>query len=568
MKKILFLTTFLFFYGGVFALESNCNAADQRPIELMQAELKRSFKTLRKQRPPIYYLAYTYTEENTYHLWVNANGVGNEQAEHSRLLEVATRAGNEQMDNTRTLSNNERAAYMRFAQDVPALEGDSLSFRRYLWDLTQRAAERAQSDLDRVQADSKTSAQRTDNSNDFVFPPKSSYCRLQDNVTVDTERIKEMLVRLSNVTRGRKEVISSSFRFEIEQGTRYWVDSIGSRLVTPFLRMRLSYNFSSKTADGAELERGKAYDVISEAGLPDEETLRRDMERSLQELNELLQAPEAEPVTVPAILKNRAMAVFVHEVLGHRMEGHRQKLESFGKTFTDKIGQLVTAPFISIIDDSTVPSFNGEPLRGFYEYDDEGVRVRPVILIENGILREFLMSSSPIKGFSTSNGHGRREIGKSPVARMGVTRLIASQTVSYEELEKQLIEEIKRQGKPYGYVIDDLSGGFTMTGTSFPQSFKLEPLYVYRIYPDGRKEVVRGADMVGTPLVSFSKIKAAANDDAVFNGSCGAESGWVPVSAIAPSVLLEALEIEKTAKSSSKPPILPAPMAILKEGKK
>ena len=569
MKKLLFLTFSILFYSSAFALESNCNAADQRPIELMQAELKRGLKTFKKQKPPIYYLSYTYTDTTKYDLWVNANGIAEEQPNHQRYLEVSARAGSEKMDNTRTLSNGARADYVRSYGRIPAPEGeDTLAFRRYLWDLTQQAAERAQSDFDRVYADSQTSAQRTDNSNDFVFPPKASYCRKQELQAMDTVRIREMLIRLSNITRGHKEVTGTTFDFSMTQGTRYFVDTVGSQIVTPFLRIHLSYNFSSRTADGAELKRGKTYNVIHEENLPEEQTLRRDMEQSLRELNELLLAPEAEPVTVPAILKNRAMAVFVHEVLGHRMEGHRQKLESFGKTFTGKIGQPVTAPFITIVDDATLPFFNDEPLRGFYEYDDEGVQVRPVILVENGILREFLMSSSPIEGFAVSNGHGRRQLGQSPVARMGVTRLIASQTVPYEELEKQLIEEVKRQGKPYGYVIDDLSGGFTMTGTSLPQSFKLEPLYVYRIYPDGRKEVVRGADMVGTPLVSFSKIKAAADDYAVFNGSCGAESGWVPVSSIAPSVLLEALEIEKTAKSPAKPPILPAPMAILKEKKK
>ena len=151
---------------------------------------------------------------------------------------------------------------------------------------------------------------------------------------------------------------------------------------------------------------------------------------------------------------------------------------------------------------------------------------------------------------------------------MGNTRVIASQTVPYEQLEAMLLEEIKRQGKPYGFIIEDLSGGFTQTSTYGPQAFKLEPTFVYRIYPDGRKEAVRGADMVGTPLVSFNKVLAAADDYAVFNGSCGAESGWVPVSAIAPSVLLEALEIEKTYKNSYKPPVLPPPSADKKGGNK
>ncbi|MBR4592777.1 MAG: hypothetical protein IKO35_06175, partial [Elusimicrobiaceae bacterium] len=126
---------------------------------------------------------------------------------------------------------------------------------------------------------------------------------------------------------------------------------------------------------------------------------------------------------------------------------------------------------------------------------------------------------------------------------------------------------ILAQNKPYGYIIEDLSGGFTLTDTNMPQIFKLEPKLAYRMYPDGHKEMVRGADIVGTPLVSFGQIMAAADDDDVFNGDCGAESGWVPVSAISPSVLLRSLEIEKTAKSEQKPPILPPPYSLNKGGK-
>jgi len=566
-KFIIFCLSFLITLP-VFS-QGNCTAADQLPIKLMKAELKRGVKTYKKQKPSVYYLSYTYTDETVTSLSAEANGKYRTSTRRSADLQVAARAGSPKMDNTRHLKNQDDGVDFVKSGVVPPPQAEqNLAFRRYLWQLTQSAAEKAQSDFHRVEADMQTASERQDKSDDFVFPPKSSFCRQEPAVTVDTKRLEEMMVRLSNVVRGQSEVLTSDVSFEMSQGHRYFVDSVGSEIVTPFLFMRFSYSFESMTQDGLILSRVKAYDVLTEQDLPDEQTLRADMEQSLAELRELNAAPEADPITVPAILNNRAMAVFVHEVLGHRMEGHRQKQDSFGKTFTSKVGQEVTAPFITIVDDATLRFFNGEPLRGFYEYDDEGVKVRPVTLVENGVLREFLMNSSPINGFPVSNGHGRRSYGNSPVARMGVTRLISSKTVPYEELEKQLLEEVKKQNKPYGYVIDDLSGGFTLTGTYFPQVFKLEPKYVYRLYPDGRKEVVRGADIVGTPLVSFSKILATADDYAVFNGSCRAESGWVPVSAIAPSVLLESLEIEKTAKGTQKPPVLPSPMAVLKEASK
>lgn len=566
MKKyLLILVVFLGGPLGAFAQE-NCRVANEAPLRLMSAELKRGFKTFKKLRPPIYYLSYTYEDRHELGLTVEQDGVSEEKDTYSTLV-VLARAGSPQLDSTRPLKGDDDFERLVWVEGkVNPFAEDALSFRLALWRTTQQAVEKAQEQFSRVQTNVHTTAQRQDNSNDFVVPPVSHFCRTQEPVTFDTAKISQWLTRASALTRGKAFVQNSRFSFQVEQGHRYFVDSQGTQLKTPFLLARLSYFVENQLPDGSWLERYNAYDVTEESQLPSEEAFLAAVQQAIDELEALSVAPEAEPITVPAILKNRAMAVFVHEVLGHRVEGHRQKLDSFGKTFTSKVGQLVTAPFITIVDDATLRSFQGIPLRGFYEYDDEGVQARPVTLVEKGILKGFLMSSSPIEGFPQSNGHGRAAMGEFPVARMGVTRLIADKTVSYPELEKQLLQEIRSQNKPYGYIVDDLSGGFTMTDTDMPQVFKLEPKLVFRVYPDGRKEVVRGADIVGTPLVSFGQIVAAADDYDVFNGSCGAESGWVPVSSIAPSVLLKSLEIEKTAKSERKPPILPAPYSLPNKG--
>lgn len=552
---------------GVHAQE-NCSVQEEVPLRLMSAELKRGIKTFQKLTPPVYYLSYTYQDGVEQRISVQQDGLDKAQGKISRLA-VFARAGSPQMDNTRPLKGDSRSprVFIERVYGVDPFAPDTTAFRLSLWSATQQIAETAQEEFGRVKTNSQTAAKRQDDSDDFVLPPMSHYCVTQPVKEFDMARIGQMLLKAAKLTRGNKFVQDSSFSFELEQGHRYFADSVGTQLKTPFFLARLSYQVNNQLANGAELSRFNKYDVVDESQLPSEEKLLADVRQSLSELEALSKAPEADPVTVPVILKNKAMAVFVHEVLGHRMEGHRQKLDSFGKTFTSKIGQQVTAPFVTIVDDATLSYFKGVPLRGFYEYDDEGVKARPVTLIENGVLREFLMSSSPIEGFPSSNGHGRASFGRLPVARMGNTRLIASQTMSYDQLEKQLLQEIRTQHKPYGYIIEDLSGGFTNINTYTPQMFKLEPKLVYRVYPDGRKEIVRGADIIGTPLVSFGQIIAAADDDAVFNGVCGAESGWVPVSAISPSVLLRSLEIEKTAKSDNKPPQLPSPYSLPAGGK-
>ena len=181
-------------------------------------------------------------------------------------------------------------------------------------------------------------------------------------------------------------------------------------------------------------------------------------------------------------------------------------------------------------------------------------------LVDQGVLRNFEMSRSPLVGFAHSNGHGRRQLGYAPISRQGNLIVESNHKVGDAQLRQMLIEETKRQGKPFGLLIDDIAGGFTFTGRGQPQAFQVLPLVVYRVYPDGRgDELVRGVDIVGTPLVSLTKILATGDTPEVFNGYCGAESGSIPVSAVSPAILISEMEVQKKETSTDKPPILPAP---------
>ena len=199
-------------------------------------------------------------------------------------------------------------------------------------------------------------------------------------------------------------------------------------------------------------------------------------------------------------------------------------------------------------------------LNGWYTFDDEGMAARRVAAVENGVLKTFLMSRSPIKGFDHSNGHGRRQPGLEIVSRQSNLLVESSRTVPEARLREMLIDEIKRQNKPYGLYFREVTGGFTTTSRAGLQAFKVLPLVVFKVYADGRPdELVRGADIVGTPLASFAKILATSDRSEVFNGYCGAESGSVPVSAVSPAILLSEIEIEKRDKSQDRPPLMPPP---------
>ena len=309
-----------------------------------------------------------------------------------------------------------------------------------------------------------------------------------------------------------------------------------------------------------ELPRVETFQAASPDQLPSEAELIEKADKIGKDLQALRAAPTAEPYVGPALLSGRAAAVFFHEVLGHRLEGHRQRDEREGQTFTKKVNQQVLPSFLTVVDDPTMSQMDGVELAGHYEFDDEGVPAQRVVAVENGVLKNFLMSRMPITNFSHSNGHGRRQAGLMPTGRQGNLIVSSTNTVKEPELRKRFIDEIKKQGKPYGLYFEDIQGGFTLTTRALPQAFQVIPVMVWRVYPDGRPdELVRGVDIVGTPLLSLNNIILTGDTLQVFNGVCGAESGQVPVAAAAPAMLFSEIEVQKRAKSTQRPPILTPP---------
>jgi predicted Zn-dependent protease len=312
--------------------------------------------------------------------------------------------------------------------------------------------------------------------------------------------------------------------------------------------------------DGMRLERAETFQYSDPSKLPAQAEIDASVKKVADDLNALRKAPLAEPYNGPALLSGRASAVFFHEVLGHRIEGQRQKGREEGQTFTKKVNEKILPDFLSVTDDPTLRTLGGTELSGYYRYDDEGVPSEPVEVVKDGVLKNFLMSRMPVKNFGSSNGHGRAQAGKMPVGRQGNLIVTSSNKVPDAQLRARFIEEIKKQGKPYGLYFEDIEGGFTLTTRDMPQAFQVLPVMVWRVYADGRPdELVRGVDIVGTPLTVLNQIEATGDTTSVFNGICGAESGSVPVSAAAPMILFSDIEVQKQKYGDTRPPILPPP---------
>jgi TldD protein len=533
-------------------------------LSAMQAEMDHSLAALKAEPVPPTFLSYEVVETHAYAVSSVFGAVQTSTERRTRTLDIDLRVGGPQLDNTHPLRGNQgfRMPAMAGQIQVP-IENDPDALRSQLWYHTDRRYKAAVEQLTKVRANMKVSVAEEDPSADFSAEPAGEFVQAPADVQLDRAAWEAKLRRYSAPFAAYGNLYGARAVLDVDAQTRWYVNSEGTRLQTTQTMARLLIYATTKADDGMVLPRYETFFAFTADQLPDDAAVLTKVDRMIHDLMALRTAPTIDPYTGPAILSGRAAGVYFHEVFGHRVEGHRQKGAEQGQTFKKMLGQPVLPASFTVYSDPTLDHFGATALGGHYLYDNEGVKARRVPLVEGGVFKGFLMARMPIQGFPESNGHGRRAPGFAVVARQANLVVESTQTVSREQLKAQLLQLVKEQGKPFGLYFADIEGGFTLTGRFIPNAFNVRPLMVYRVYPDGHEELVRGADFIGTPLATFSKIVAADDTPDVFNGMCGAESGPVPVSAISPGLLLTQVEVQKKEKAQDLPPLLPAPLGQL-----
>jgi TldD protein len=528
-------------------------------LAAMQTELDRSFKTLNAQEPAAYYLGYTITDTQRAEVSGSNGALLSSNENRNRWLEVSVRTGSYDLDNTHKVGAREE---QRGGPGEPVpIDNDTEVLRRAIWLETDKQYKAAAEALIKIKTGKEVKVESAEGAApDFTHEQPHTYIGPETSFQLERKPWEEKVRAYTKEFRSSPAVINSIVTFTAQAQNAYQITSEGTQLQYGQIRYRLELFIQGKAPDGMDLDRYYNFDWVNPSDAPDDKAVLAAGATMRKELEGLVAAPINEPSVGPALLTGRAAAVFFHEVFGHRDEGHRQKDVSEGQTFTKKVNEQILPDFLSIVDDTTMRKLGPTDLLGYYEYDDEGVKAHRVTLVDHGVLKDFEMSRSPLVGFPHSNGHGRRQLGASPVSRQGNLIVESSKQVTNAELRVKLIELVKQQHKQFGLLIDDIAGGFTFTGRGQPQAFQVLPLVVYKVFADGRPdELVRGVDIVGTPLASLTKIVATGDTTEVFNGYCGAESGSVPVSAASPAILTSELEVQKKESSTDRPPILPSP---------
>ncbi len=568
MKTTIFLL-FLFITATASSIAKEKNVL----YTSIKNEMNSTIAGLKEMKLPPYFISYYLNETHTNGIRASFGKIRLNRTEKNRKLDIDLRVGDYDFDNTHIIRGNPFSFNTSISKiDIP-IEDDEAAIRNAIWYATDRIYKSAIERYEKAITNQAVKVAEEDTSADFSREKPLRdlqnwkkmnvvHPAINDKyvVNIDTSYWAARARRLSAMFIPHKWLLDGTVSFSFEVNNKLIIHTEGTELQFSETSARCFISLRAKAEDGMTLPLFQSYFGFTPDELPSEEAMAQEIEQMIDLLYRLKNAPMAETYSGPAILSGEASGVFFHEIFGHRVEGHREKDPNASQTFKNSIGRKILPDFLNVIFDPTISRIDGKPVAGYYVYDDEGVRGQRVETVINGTFSNFLMSRIPIQNFTNSNGHGRKQIGYTAVSRQSNLIVESTQTVSNAELRNMLIEEVKKQNKDYGLFFDKVSGGFTFTSRTIPNAFNVTPIVVYKVFADGRPdELVRGVDLIGTPLTTFANVVATADDIGIFNGTCGAESGGVPVSAVSPSLLVSTIEVQKKKKSQAKPPILEAP---------
>jgi len=533
-------------------------------LEAMGLELARSAERLQLdgfERP--YFVGYQVRDVTAHEVSGRYGAVMDDLARQDRMVAADVRVGSYELDSSggadEVLVLGEAQPTWFAPKDAP-LDGDPEALRSVLWLQTDERYKEALSAYFKQR--SRDVYRRGDPARapSFSREPPARQVDPPRPFPFERERWRRAVRETTAAFRDQPHVFDAQVKVTAERQVRWLATTEGTRLVTERTLYAVHLLAVTRAEDGQLLDGGRDFYAPTEAGLPSPVALAAAARAVAAELAALRAAPAIDPYTGPAILEPEAAGVLFHEAVGHRLEGERLEDDKDGQTYKGQVGRQVLPPFLSIVDDPTLAEAAGTPLNGTYAWDDQGVPARRTVLVRDGTLVGYLLSRKPVKPFERSNGHGRSQGARPPMARMANLVVESSRAVPRAELKRLLMVEARRQGKPYGLLIGDITGGNTNTTTYGYQAFKGTPRLVYRIDAEtGVETLVRGVELVGTPLSSVNKVLATGDTVRVFNGFCGAESGYVPVSTVAPATLVGEIELQRVARAMERGPVLPSP---------
>ena len=506
-------------------------------LAAMEQELERSKSQLKMENVLApYYIEYRLLDVDSYEAEAAFGALRQNQRIHARSIRVVVRVGDYKLDSYYGPGIG--------VVDLAPLDNDPLALRRQLWGATDSAYKRASEALAAKQALLRQYASEQP-FDDFAHASTSRSIAALAKLDFDPKPWTELLEKSTALFRTDPKLESLAAQLRFRSVNQYFVNTEGTVERHGYSVYSLTLDGSTQAADGMALERSPYYVAANIKEMPSSEVVLADTAKMIATLKALREAPVVEEdYRGPVLFSSDASSDIFYGMIGENVLGIRPKPGDSARTvgdFASNYKSPVLPAFLTVVDDPTLKTFGGKTLTGAYDYDDEGVRAAKVPVIQDGVLVNYLMGRQPIRDFPESNGHGRAAGGQAPSPTVGNLIVEVKQPVSPDELKKKLIEICRQEGKPFGYYVETLAG--------------YNPRLLYRVYPDGHEELVRGAvfDELDARTLRHDVV-AAGNDPLVSNRETG-----VPSTVIAPSFLIDELEVKRTDAKNAKLPEYPPP---------
>ena len=569
--------------GAAMAWSAQAPAPDP-VLRAMHDEMERSLKLTVSNLEAPYFIEYLIDEEENFSVTASLGGLVARRHERFRSPEVHVRVGDYKFDNT-NYSGSGFSFGTRYDLERFPLEDAYPVLRRYFWLQTDSAYKSAVEAISRKRAALRnvTAGEQID---DFAHAEPVHYIRTFSRLDIDEEAWTNRVRALSAIFAQYPEVKNSTVVLESGGGGFYLVNSEGAEVRAPESATYLRAQATAQAPDGMTVRDAVAFHSLDAARMPTDAELNRGVTALAGNVVALAHAPKGEDYSGPVLFAGVAGAQIFAEVLGRNLAIERRPVAEQGRggfsasELEGRIGARILPDSFDVVDDPTQKEWRGRPLFGSYDVDREGVAAAPLHLIEKGVLKGFLLTRQPVRGFEGSNGRARMP-GSYGAGAAGIGNLFigSSETTPAAELKQKLMELCRTRDKPYGIIVRKMD---------FPSSASLEearrvlsgaqgstrpvsiPILVYKVYPDGREEMVRGLRFRGLNARSLKDILAAGDDSTVFEfmnspapfALIGASSFTAETCVVAPSILIDDLELHPEEEELPKLPVAPAPELV------
>ncbi len=562
-------------------------AQDDVLLRAMRDELKRSLTLKVSDLENPYYIEYTIDGGNSYTAVATLGGLISSEQSRFRVPRIHVRVGSYDFDNTNYIASNFQFG-SRYDIDRFPLDASYSVLRRYLWLATDQSYKSALQAISRKRAALK-SISTTDPLPDFSKTESSRVIHEIAPLKISFDSWIARTRDLSGIFANYPRVKNSGVETSITDQAHYYVNSEGSEQRIPSVLGLVRIRASGQAPDGMSVRDSAVFQNHDLGLLESEAEMQRLAKTVAENVTALAQAPAGETWTGPVLFEGAASAQVFAQLIGENLALTRKPVMEPGRPGSIPVSELegrqgarILPETLDIVDDPTQTEWRGHPLFGHYEVDDEGVVPKPVVVVEKGVFKNFLLTRQPVRGFGSSNGRARLPGNFGANTAVASTLFVRStEATPLSDIRKKLLDICRQRNKPYGMIVrkmdfpssasvDEVRRILSGAGQGSGARSISPPLLVYRVYLDGREELVRGLRFRGFNARSLKDILAVGDDANAFdyleNGVpfalMGAGGSMAESTVIAPSILVDDLELLKIEDEQPKLPVVPPPATV------